>query len=189
MAPLDPFAEAFDSIPLRTAYADEADQVLGAPTAWERGEDAAPSHEAPGHYLIDDADGRFRVDPVSGLIELTDPALLETERNAIHAARLRVVEASGEAYEMTLRLQITGLIPHICGHAGFAGAAAAPRAAWRDFGAYRAELAERGAPPSPRARFGAALAEAPFDAFDVDLFAREAALTLDHIPSLVAWSL
>lgn len=184
MAPLDPFAEAFDSIPLRTA---SGEGVLGAPTAWERGDEFTPRRETPGHYLIDDAGGRFRIDRASGLISLKDAALLDHEPDAIHAVRLRVVEPSGQAYEMRLRLQITGPTPLVCGYSGFGGDAGA-RTPWRDFAAYAAAPAERSGAPCPRARYGQALAEAPLAGFD-----GEAALTLRQLPPLAmtqsAWSL
>ena len=69
--------------------------------------------DAPGFYLLDDADGRFVVDRDWGVISLKDETVLEKEHGAIHVARLRVVEQSGETYELDLKLRLTGRVPQL----------------------------------------------------------------------------
>ena len=74
---------------------------------------AAPDGELPGFYLLSDVDGRFVVDREIGVISLADEALLETERDAVHTVRLRVVEPSGASYEIDMPLRITGQVPQL----------------------------------------------------------------------------
>ena len=69
--------------------------------------------DAPGFYLLDDCDGRFVVDRDWGVISLRDETVLEKEHGAIHVARLRVVEQSGETYELDLKLRLTGRVPQL----------------------------------------------------------------------------
>jgi len=69
--------------------------------------------DAPGFYLLDDAGGRFVVDRDWGVISLRDETVLEKEHGAIHVARLRVVEQSGEAYELDLKLRMSGRVPQL----------------------------------------------------------------------------
>jgi len=105
--------------------------------------DAAPS---PGFALIDDAGGRFCVDPDFGVVSLADESLLEHEPGAVHTVTLRVTEPTGAHYDLTLQLRLTGRIPQIDGSTDFAvlagmtgDAAPAPRplraAAWAQFAA------------------------------------------------------
>jgi hypothetical protein len=89
----DSFSERFDSI-------DVGGAAL-APTA--------------GFFLIDDAGGRFQIDREMGVVSLKDESLLERERFAIHVARVRVVESTGESYEMELKLRLTGIVPEMVG--------------------------------------------------------------------------
>ena len=77
--------------------------------------DEDPRRDAPGFYLLDDAGGRFVVDPDFGFASLRDEATLQTERGAVHLARLRVVEPSGEEYVLEMRLKITGRVPQMLG--------------------------------------------------------------------------
>jgi hypothetical protein len=89
----DSFSERFDSI--------EVGRAALAPTA--------------GFFLIDDAGGRFQIDREMGVVSLKDESLLERERFAIHVARVRVVESTGESYEMELKLRLTGVVPEMVG--------------------------------------------------------------------------
>jgi hypothetical protein len=72
-----------------------------------------------GFYLLDDADGRFVVDRDWGVISLRDETVLEKEHGAIHAARLRVVEQSGETYELDLKLRLSGRVPQLVSEEAF----------------------------------------------------------------------
>lgn len=69
--------------------------------------------DAPGFYLLDDCDGRFVVDRDWGVISLKDETVLEKEHGAIHVARLRVVEQSGDTYELDLKLRMSGRVPQL----------------------------------------------------------------------------
>lgn len=107
--PQAPFGETFDAIDLSGARTDRA--------ALERAMAlAAPSkQEEPGFYLLDDASGRFVVDRAFGTVSLANEAILETERNRVHAVRLRVIEPSGACYEIEMRLRLTGRVPKMVG--------------------------------------------------------------------------
>jgi hypothetical protein len=112
--PLDPFAEAFDSIEIDPARAPSRAAIEGA----------MQRLAAPGFYLLNDAEGRFVVDRDMGVVSLADAALLDRERGAVHAVRLRVVEQSGESYEMEMQLRVTGRVPQMIGAEDFAALAA-----------------------------------------------------------------
>jgi hypothetical protein len=110
--PLDPFAQNFDSIDVSATRGNAAfDQAiaLAAPSA------AAPEFDAPGFYLIDDADGRFIVDRDFGTVALADEALVAREHGAVYGVRLKVVERSGTSYELPMQLRIMGLAPQMVG--------------------------------------------------------------------------
>ena len=129
----------------------------------------------PGFYLLDNAGGRFSVDREFGVVTMADDAYVITERNAVHAVRLRVVEASGASYDLDMQLRITGHVPQMVGAEDFSfeplGAAipdvkpatrialaAAPRAivAWASFTAVAASApTSLGDEPAP---FGALIA-------------------------------
>ena len=102
----DSFAAAFDTIEIDRSSAPSPAAIEAAMAM------CAPSDQ-PGFYLLDDCGGRFVVDREWGLISLHDEALLERERGRIHGVRLRVVEPSGTAYELALRLRISGRVPQI----------------------------------------------------------------------------
>jgi hypothetical protein len=126
MNPSDAFCSAFDSIevdPARapTPAAIDAAMALVAPI------------EQPGFYLLDDADGRFVVDPEFGFISLRDEALLESERGQVHLARLKVVEASGVAYELKLRLRLSGRVPQVVSESDAPAATLLASAPWAHF--------------------------------------------------------
>lgn len=111
-SPHDPFSASFDAIEVDPAQARAAfDHALSiaAPTA------AAPEIGAPGFYLIDDAGGRFSVDRDMGVVSVKDEAVLAREHGAVHTVKLRVVHASGEAFEQELQLRVTGMVPHMVG--------------------------------------------------------------------------
>jgi hypothetical protein len=120
--PLDPFAQKFDSIdvdPARTPGREAIEHAMAhvAPSA------AAPELPQPGFYLLNDANGRFTVDREMGVVTLADEALLQSERNAVHGVRLRVVEPSGVSYELDMQLRITGRVPQMIGAEEFAAIA------------------------------------------------------------------
>ena len=75
----------------------------------------ATDFQKPGFYLLNDADGRFVVDPDTGVVMLADEDILKTERGAIHCAQLRVVENSGYSYTLDLELRLTGRVPQMAG--------------------------------------------------------------------------
>lgn len=100
----------------------------------------------PGFALVDDAGGRFTVDPEFGVISLADDAWLEREAGSVHAVTLRVVEPTGAQYDQRLKLRLTGRVPQVDGSnelaalVGMTGDAAPtpkplPAAAWAQFAA------------------------------------------------------
>jgi hypothetical protein len=109
-SPPDPFSAFFDSVEFDPS-------TKPTPEAIERAiafcGPPLQGAETPGFYLIDDAGGRFVVDPLMGVISLRDDAILERERGAIHVARLMVVEQSGERYELDLKLRLSGRVPQL----------------------------------------------------------------------------
>lgn len=176
--PHDPFALSFDSIELDPTRAppreaiERAMSVVG-PRHAQRG-----GAEQPGFTLIDDAGGRFVVDREFGVVSLTGEYVLTAEAGAVHAVRLRVVEQSGAAYEIDMRLKITGMVPSMVGaedidlllsggdaspapaHVQEAPAPRAPALPWAAYAAFAGQsgqtrLAETSAP------FGALVAPAP----------------------------
>src|SRR5690606_20448837 len=113
--PLDPFAQRFDSIEVSDARAKAAFEqavAIAAPRATD--------FAKPGFYLMKDAGGRFIVDRDMGVVSLADASLLERERGAWHQVRLKVVEASGESYELNMTLRVTGMVPQMVGPDEFA---------------------------------------------------------------------
>lgn len=119
--PLDPFSQQFDSIEIDPARAPSQAAIENA-TAFS-GSQHAPETPAPGFYLLDDANGRFVVDRDMGVITLADESILQSERNAVYAAKLRVVEPSGASYELAMRLRISGRVPQMLGAEEFAAIA------------------------------------------------------------------
>lgn len=120
--PLDPFAQKFDSIdvdPARAPAREAIEHAMAhiAPSA------AAPELPQPGFYLLNDANGRFTVDREMGVVTLADEGLLQSERNAVHGVRLRVIEPSGVSYELDMQLRITGRVPQMIGAEEFAAIA------------------------------------------------------------------
>jgi len=109
ISPLDPFSLEFDSIELDGAPSTAAcDRAMALATL------TAPAPDiSPRFYLLSDADGRFVVDCQTGVISVTDDALVETERGRLHSVRLRVEEPSGAMYELDLKLRITGRVPQV----------------------------------------------------------------------------
>lgn len=122
--PLDPFSQRFDSIevdpdraPAREAI-ESAMSYLG-PRETLKAQELA----APGFYLLDDANGRFAIDREMGIVTLADDSILQSERNAVHGVRLRVIEPSGVTYELEMRLRISGRVPQMIGAEEFAAIA------------------------------------------------------------------
>ena len=127
--PLDPFAQKFDSIdvdpvnaPARAAIDNAMASVAPHDTLLPASA-AAPDFDAPGFYLLDDAGGRFTVDREIGVVSLADESLLQSERGAAHAIRMRVIEPSGATYELDMQLRITGRVPQMVGAEEFAAIA------------------------------------------------------------------
>ena len=119
--PLDPFSQSFDAIevdPTRTQPREAIEHAMAY---------VAPQTPieppAPGFYLLNDANGRFVIDRDMGIVTLADDSILHTERNSVHAARLRVVEPSGATYELEMQLRITGRVPQMLGAEEFAAIA------------------------------------------------------------------
>jgi len=82
--------------------------------------EAAPSHEEPGFYLMDDAGGRFIVDRQWGIVSIANDELLAREPNAMHSVTLRVIEPSGASYDLPMQLRLTGRVPQMVGAEEFA---------------------------------------------------------------------
>jgi hypothetical protein len=99
--------------------------------------------EQPGFYLLDDAGGRFVVDPEFGFISLRDEALLESERGQVHNARLKVVEPSGAAYELVLRLRLSGRVPQVVSESEAPAATPLASLPWAHFTAFLGARVER----------------------------------------------
>lgn len=117
---LDPFAQEFDSIDVDPARAPPREAIESAMASVAPSETAA---DEPGFYLLNDANGRFAVDRDLGVVTLADDSILQAERNSVHPVRLRVVEASGSAYELDLQLRISGRVPQMVGAEEFAAIA------------------------------------------------------------------
>lgn len=133
MSPLDSFSQHFDAIEIDRAHAP-------SPQAIDSALEACAAYDRPGFHLLDDAGGRFVVDRDFGVVSLADPALLASERGRVHAVRLRVVEPSGERYELEMKLRVTGMTPQMVGAEDYAfdvepAPPAAPGAAWCAFAA------------------------------------------------------
>lgn len=113
MSSSDPFSASFDSIDLsgKAPSKEAIDHAFGvcAPSA------AAPEFAEPGFYLIDDARGRFVVDRDMGVVSVKDEATFVQEQGSVHGVTLRVVERSGESYELAMQLRVTGMIPQMVG--------------------------------------------------------------------------
>jgi hypothetical protein len=110
-SPTDPFnSPNFNPSPASSEAMDRSLAFCGSPQE---------ALDVRGFYLLDDADGRFVVDRDWGVISLRDETVLEKERGAIHAARLRVVEQSGESYELDLKLRLSGRVPQLVSEEAF----------------------------------------------------------------------
>lgn len=72
-----------------------------------------------GFFLVDDAGGRFSVDRELGIVSVADEAILAREPGSVHAARLLVIEPSGERYNLDLKLRLTGRVPQVVGAEDF----------------------------------------------------------------------
>jgi hypothetical protein len=107
----DPFSASFDSIEPTAAARSAVQHAFDLVTASA----AAPEAEEPGFYLTDDAQGRFEIDREMGIISVRDEGILASERLAIHAVRMLVIERSGHRYEMEMKLRLTGRVPQMVG--------------------------------------------------------------------------
>ena len=122
--PLDPFSQSFDSIEVDPTRAPAREAIESAMSyVGPREEPKLQEIAAPGFYLLDNANGRFAIDREMGVVTLADDSILQTERNAIHCVRLRVVEASGTTYELEMQLRISGRVPQMIGAEEFAAIA------------------------------------------------------------------
>ena len=113
MSSPDSFAERFDSIEIGRDSAC-------SPAAFEQ---ALAIAQPPGFTMIDDADGRFVVDPEFGFVSVASDEVLARDMGSVHAVALRVVEQSGESYRLDLQLRITGRVPQMIGAEEFAAIA------------------------------------------------------------------
>lgn len=185
--PLDPFAQKFDSIDISAGAASAYEQALAlsAPSA------AAPETAPPGFYLLNDAGGRFIIDRDLGIVSLRDAALLASEQGAIHDVRMRVVERSGESYELDLQLRVTGLVPQMVGAEEFTFSATPrpapaitppatprPQIAWASFSATH----DGGGAPTTLSCCGAAPYGALLSAPTPSVATSSATLTLGQTP-------
>ncbi len=127
--PLDPFAQNFDSIEIDPTRAPAREAIESAMASLAPQDElltpsaAAPDLPTPGFYLLSDAGGRFVIDRDVGIVTLADETLLQRERGAVHAIRLRVIEPSGTTYELDMQLRITGRVPQMVGAEEFAAIA------------------------------------------------------------------
>ncbi|MEQ1492473.1 MAG: hypothetical protein ABL932_18165 [Terricaulis sp.] len=119
--PLDPFSQRFDSIEVDPDRAPAREAIESAMSYL--GPRETVKAQEPGFYLLDDANGRFVIDRDMGVVTLADDSILQTERNSVHAARLRVVEPSGATYEIDMQLRISGRVPQMLGAEEFAAIA------------------------------------------------------------------
>lgn len=153
--PTTHFDQAFDAIELNDdapsrAAIEHAMAICGPGGA-----------DAPGFYLLDDSEGLFVVDRDFGVVSLRDEAALERVVGQVRNARLKVVQASGRCYELTLRLLLSGAVPQVVGQEAMTAAllgegpvASPPPPAWDR---YSPALARGERQPLQRrpARFGA----------------------------------
>lgn len=146
-----------------TAHADPFNALASGHDLTGDFADAPAGEDA--YALLDDAGGRFRIDPQSGIVRLADALLLREEYGRIHEVRLR---APG-GYEARFHLRIAAPLPEVVdadGEALLAGLDAlaepadAPAYDWSAIAAALGALRSRTA-PSPHAPFGAALAPPP----------------------------
>lgn len=110
----------------------------------------------PGFYLADDAGGRFVVDRQFGVVSLRDEALLASERGAVHSVKLRVVEATGESYELEMKLRLTGLVPQMVGAEELFADVDPPIVPWSQFSPLRGRQTAQ--PLAADGAFGALIA-------------------------------
>jgi len=145
----------------------DGDEAAAAPSedvlAFTGLAETAEAVRAPGFALIDDANGRFVIDADSGFVSVAHEDIVAREHGATHVVRIRVVESTGESYEMEMRLTITGIVPRMAGADSFGdfaveaprtvNAPAAPQAQtppapfalahWMDYAAFVAEPGKR----------------------------------------------
>ncbi len=133
----------------------------------------SPASDDPDFVLLDDAEGRFVVDPRSGLICVASEEILERDRGSHFCVRLETREGFGARYVMTLQLEMSGLVPAMVKSEdeailhvedapsdeheslALAIAEAAQHLPWRDYAAFFAQDAVFPAPDCD-ALFGAA---------------------------------
>lgn len=169
--------------------------------------EAAPSHEEPGFYLVDDAGGRFIVDRQWGIVSVANDDVLAREAGSVHSVTLRVIEHSGATYQLPMQLRLTGRVPQMVGAEEFAmlasmadgladqiadGAIAAPAPsvqpaatiAWSQFSA---ACAKPGKGALPEQNFATPLPSMSPRLADVGLSVPE--MTLAPAPADADWSL
>ncbi|MGE0827883.1 MAG: hypothetical protein AB7O04_00840 [Hyphomonadaceae bacterium] len=83
------------------------DQSFGAPPA------RTGARAGAGHLLLDDAGGRFTIDPASGIVSLKDASARRHELGHIHSVRVRSVGPDGAAYDSTFHLRIAEPLPEV----------------------------------------------------------------------------
>jgi hypothetical protein len=65
------------------------------------------------HVLIDDAGGRFVIDPETGVISLANPGAARSEFGHIHRVRVRSLDLVGGAYEASFHLRVGSPLPEV----------------------------------------------------------------------------
>lgn len=108
MSSPDPFSARFDSIVVDSTNAPSAEAINGALAA-----------VAGGFELLDNAGGRFTIDPQLGIVSLASDAILTRDAGQTHSVRMRVTEPSGARYELDMALKITGRVPQMIGAEDF----------------------------------------------------------------------
>lgn len=109
MSSPDPFSARFDSIVVKSTNAPSVEAIDSALAAVTAG----------GFELLDNAGGRFAIDPQLGIISVANDAVLARDAGQIHSVRMRVTEPSGARYEMDMALKITGRVPQMIGAEDF----------------------------------------------------------------------
>ena len=60
----------------------------------------------PCYSLTDDAGGRFQIDPVTGVVSVLDPALLDYETEVSHTVTVRAESSDGSTSDSTFTIDL-----------------------------------------------------------------------------------
>ncbi|MFI4892488.1 MAG: cadherin domain-containing protein, partial [Phycisphaerales bacterium JB058] len=86
------------------SVAENAEPGTYVGTATASDQDAGDSHS---YELVGDAEGRFTIDPDTGVVTVADGAELDHESVSSHEITIRVTDAQGETYDETLEVSVT----------------------------------------------------------------------------------